>query len=69
MPLLVDAERPRSRPGLTPAFAGIGTVREEVAVNRADCRILMDASASIDPDNVAGLDEGRKRSLAKSGIA
>jgi hypothetical protein len=35
-------------PGLTPAFAGIGTTREAVALNRADCRILMNASPWIE---------------------
>jgi len=35
----------------------IGTVREAAAVNHADYSILMNASASIGTDDVAGLDE------------
>jgi hypothetical protein len=53
----VDAAATRSPPGLTAAFTGIGTVREAVAVNSADCCILMDASVSFGLDNVAGLDD------------
>jgi hypothetical protein len=67
--LLVDAEAPRSRPGLTSAFAGNGTVREAVSVDHADCCILMDASAPIGPDNVAGSDEiQRCRGAALMGL-
>jgi hypothetical protein len=42
---------------LTPAFAGIGTVGEAVAVNYADYCLVIDASASISLDDAAGLDD------------
>ncbi len=62
-PLFVDAAVPRSRPDLTAALAGIGTVVEAVVVNDVGCCVLIDASASIGPDNVAGVDELGQRAL------
>jgi hypothetical protein len=46
---------------MAPAFAGVGTVREALAVDGADCCILIDSSASIGLDDVAGLDETEQR--------
>ena len=42
---------------MAPAFAGVGTVREAVVFDDADCCIHIDASASIGRHRVAGLDE------------
>jgi hypothetical protein len=51
------APAPTASASRSVAIAGIGTVVQAVEVNDADYRILMDASASIDPDDVAPLDE------------
>lgn len=42
-------------------FAGVAIVREAVVTIDADFCILMDASVSIGPDNVAGLDDEERR--------
>jgi hypothetical protein len=47
---------------LTTALSGVGTVGEAGVVNRTDCCILMDGSASIGLYDVAGLDD-KGRSL------
>jgi hypothetical protein len=47
----------RRLPGVTAAFAGIATVGAAVVDKPRGVCILMNASASISPDHVAGLDE------------
>jgi len=59
VPLLVDAAVPAPRPGVTPALAGIATVRELVGAFNADFCILANASASISVRDVVGLDDKR----------
>ena len=61
VPLLVNAAAPRSRPCLTAAFAGVGTVRDAAVVNDPDFCIIENASVSVNSDDVAGLDEQRVR--------